>query len=106
MGPGQYPRYTSAAKDGRPWVAHVTDEAAKHHLNMTGTRSTPKLSQHGSGATVERDGVMCFQVVHLWLLSSQCGCARNTAETVAKDERTAAEPETVRHRYSDPRTDC
>ena len=42
---GQYPRYTSAVKVGRPWVAQATDEAAKHHRNTTGTRSTPKFSQ-------------------------------------------------------------
>ena len=41
---GQYPRYTSAVKDGRPWVAQATDKAAKHHRNATGTRSTPILS--------------------------------------------------------------
>ena len=105
MGLGQYPRYTSAVKDGRPWVAQAADKAAKHHMNTTGTRSTPKLSQRGSGAMVERDRA-CFQVVQVWLLSSQCGCVRNTAETVAKDERAAAEPETLRHRYSDPGTDC
>ena len=44
VGPGQYPRYTSAAKDGKLWVAQATDKAAKHLLNTTGTRSTPKLS--------------------------------------------------------------
>ena len=73
VGSGQYPRYTSAVKDGRPWEAHATDKAAKRHMNTTGTRSTPKLSHHGSGATVERGRVICFQV-QVWLLSSQCGC--------------------------------
>ena len=80
MGLGHYPRYTSAVKDGRPWVAQATDNAAKHHGNTTGTRSTPTFSHHGSGATVERDRAMCFQVVQVWLqvvevlLSSQSGC--------------------------------
>ena len=45
VGPSQYPRYTSAVKDGRPWVAQATDKAAKHHMNTTGTRSTAKLSR-------------------------------------------------------------
>ena len=44
MGPGQYPRYTIAVKDGRPWVAQATDKAAKQQRNTTGTRSTLKLS--------------------------------------------------------------
>ena len=72
--PGQYPRYTSAVKDGRPWVAQATEKAAKHHRNTTGTRPTPKLFHHGRGAMVERDRAMCFKVVQVWLLSSQCGC--------------------------------
>ena len=101
VGPRQYPRCASTVKDGRPWVA--TDKAAKHHRNTTGTGSTPKFSQHGGGATVERDRAMCFHVVRVWLLSSQCG---NAAETVAKDERTAEEPETLKYQYSDPGTDC
>ena len=39
VGPGQYPRYTSAVKDGRPWVAQATDKAAKHHRNTTHTKT-------------------------------------------------------------------
>ena len=35
VGPGQYPRYTSAVKDGRPCVAQATDKAARHHRNTT-----------------------------------------------------------------------
>ena len=49
VGPGQYPRYTSAIKDGRPWAANATDKAAEHHWNTTGTRSTPKFSLKTSG---------------------------------------------------------
>ena len=46
--------------------------------------------------SVERDGAMCFQVVQVaiepvWLFEKQL--------TVAKDERTAAEPELMTHRY-------
>ena len=33
VGPWQYPRITSAVKDGRPWVASATHKAAKHHMN-------------------------------------------------------------------------
>ena len=44
VGPGEYPRYTSAVKDGTPWVAQATHKAAKHHRITTGTRSTAKLS--------------------------------------------------------------
>ena len=44
LNPSQYPRYTCAVKDGRPWVAQATDKAAKHNRNTAGTRSTPKLS--------------------------------------------------------------
>ena len=43
MGPGQYPQYTSAVKDGRLWEAQATDKAAKHHRSTTGTRSTPNF---------------------------------------------------------------
>ena len=77
-------------------------------ITQTHDRNTicTKTSHHGGGATVERDKVICFQVVQVLLLSSQCGCVRNTAETVAKDERAAAEPHTLRHRCSDPGTDC
>ena len=89
VGPCQYPRYTSAVKDGRPRVAQATDKAAKHHKNTTGTRSE---------SNGERDRAMCFQIVQVWLLLSRCGCVRNTAETVAKHERTAAEPETLTYR--------
>ena len=90
----------AVAEDGRPSVAQLLTKPP----STTGTRSTPKLSHHGSGATVERDRAMCFQVVQVWLLLSQCGCARNTAQTVAKHERTAAE--TLRNRCADPGTDC
>ena len=38
-GPGQHPRYTSAVKVGRPWVA----QRLTMPPNTTGTRSTPKL---------------------------------------------------------------
>ena len=48
VGPGQYPRYNSAVKEGRPWVAQATDKAARHHKNTTRIRSTPKLSHHFS----------------------------------------------------------
>ena len=48
-----------------------------------------------------------------WCVSRlfRCGCCRasvavwNIVEIVTKDERTAAESETLRHRYSDPGTD-
>ena len=39
VGPGQYPRYTSAVKDGRPWVAQATHKAAKHHKNTIYTKT-------------------------------------------------------------------
>ena len=71
VGPGQCPRITSAVK--------------KH----TGTRSTPKLFHRGSGATVERDRVMCLQVVQVWLLSSQCG---SLCETQLRLSRRTSEP--------------
>ena len=37
MGSSQYSRYTSAGKDGRPWVAQATDKAAQHHRNTIHT---------------------------------------------------------------------
>ena len=78
VGPGQYPRYTSAVKDGRPWVAQATDKAAKHRMTTTGTRSTPKLSQQGSGATVERDRAMCFQVVQVVAVEPVWLCVKHS----------------------------
>ena len=60
------------------WVAQATDKAAKHHRNTTGTRQEHDPHQNFLilvvGATFERDRAMCFQVVEVWLLSSQCGC--------------------------------
>ena len=46
VGPGQYPRYTSAVKEREAVGSPATDKAAKHDRNTTGTRSTPKFSQH------------------------------------------------------------
>ena len=77
VGLGQYPRCTSAIKDGRSSAVQATDKDAKHHRSTTGTRSTQKLSHHGKGSTVECDSAMCFQVVQVWLLSSQCGCVKH-----------------------------
>ena len=38
-GPCQSPRYTSALKDVRPWIAQVTDNAAKHHRSAVCTKT-------------------------------------------------------------------
>ena len=74
MGPGQYPRYTSAVKDGRPWVAQRLTKPQ----STTGTRH--EHDQHQNFLIMVaglRDRAMCFQVVQVWLLSRQCGCVRH-----------------------------
>ena len=39
VGPSHFPRYTSAVKDGKSWVAQASRKAAKHHKNTIYTKT-------------------------------------------------------------------
>ena len=97
VGPSRYPPYTRAVKDGRPCVSQELTKPP----STTGTRQGHDPRQKFLTMVAEQRLSVTVRCVSRLF---KCGCCRasvavrNTAETVAKDERTAAEPETLKYR--------
>ena len=49
MGPGRFPRFSSAVKDGKPWVAHTTNKSSFFRFVFLGFSKKRKGFRGGWG---------------------------------------------------------